>query len=131
MASDIFNIKDVDVLRLENAMKKYPKESEIVFNQYLHETAFSKFNKSIVHLIPVSARKNVPHAKFMEPLTSYNGNLLIRIGNKREVPWLHFTNDGSGTSRKKAPLNFMSRGVDNETETVIDEMIYKLEKIEV
>lgn len=125
MATVKFEIKNEDLQKIQEAILDYGNNAERDINDYLHSVAKNKFIESITNYIPVS---NVPkaHAKMSNPLGSESYNLSIVIKTKPKFNYLYFPQTGEGTSKKNAPNDFMQKGIDEEYNNVINDLLDKL-----
>ena len=128
MARASFGMSAEDVEKLQQAIINYGEGAEQVINDYLKTEAGDIFTESIVNLIPVSDR-NKKHAKNSSPLKAeQKENLSLYIHTKSQFNYLYFPQTGEGTSSGKAPNDFMEKGIDQKYDTVVNQMLDKLQK---
>ena len=122
MAGVRFDLKEEDVIKLQQAVSKFGEGAEEVIGEYLENEANEIFSESIISLIPVS-EKGKKHAKFSAPLTGdMEGVMSLYIHTKKPFHYLYFPDSGEGTSKGDAH-EFMEKGVDNQYDTVVNGII--------
>ncbi|EJV41738.1 hypothetical protein [Bacillus toyonensis] len=105
---------------LEANIKQLPDAAEMVINRDLGKKVFPIFEKSILGLIPISDRDK-PHAALYKSLSANTKeNLTLTIKPKAQYAYLVFPDLGVGTSKNRAPLNFMDHGVDKKAEQAVE-----------
>lgn len=113
---------------LEQAIKEYPDNAEKKINQYLHGKGYSTFEKAIQNAMPVSGRRwegKRPQAKGSKSLQDKDkgSNLEVTIRATNAYNYLYFPNDGSNTLHHFGNQQFFERGVEQETDTVVNDML--------
>lgn len=115
-----------DIYKLATKISRMGENTEAIINNYLRTRAPEKIVPSIVGLIPVSERKK-KHAKTSDPLKHQNFNLSVVVKEKQKTtPYLHFPNDGTGTSEGKTPKEFMEKGLEKVKDSMINDMLNEL-----
>lgn len=113
---------------LVKSLNGYGAEVESALNEYVHNEAPQKIKPAIEGLIPVSDRSKV-HARHSAPFgRQQNFNLAVKLITSKEFNYLVFPDEGLGTSKGKAPLDFTGRGLDAEMPVLIDEMSQLLQE---
>lgn len=134
-----FGFNDDDFNEIQQSIKRLGYSSEEVINDYLHNIAGKDITESITHFIPV-AKVDKTHKRI--PLIAKNSiwseqenfNLAVGISNslkgKRGTSfyYLYYVVTGTGTSKYKGPRDFMSKGLNQEYDNVVDGLINELEK---
>lgn len=126
MAKAKFEIKDEDIKKITELIKKVPQNAESTINNYLHNTGKDKIVKSITNFIPVS-RNFKKHAKTSKWSKTDNFNLAVQISNVGKFYYLYFPLTGTGTSNNKNPNDFFTKGMDIVYDDVVSEMLNELE----
>lgn len=115
-----------DIHKLATKISRMGENTEAIINNYLRTRAPEKIIPSIIGLIPVSERKK-KHAKTSDPLKHQNFNLSVVVKEKQKTtPYLHFPNDGTGTSEGKTPKEFMEKGLEKVKDSMINDMLNEL-----
>lgn len=120
-----FELHDVDVERIQNAILNVGPTSENVINDYLHSTGGGQIVKGITNLIPRS-KFGTHHARDNNWSEQTNYNLAVDISNslkgKRGTSfyYLYYVVTGTGTSKKIGPRDFMSEGMNREYDNVVN-----------
>lgn len=129
-----FGLEYSDYEKIRQAILRCGYSSEETINNYLHNTAGKKITKSIDNYIPRSPRTNVIHAKGNNWSEQNNFNLAVNIGNslkgKRGTSfyYLYYVVTGTGTNAQKGPRDFMSQGLNQEYNNIVDGLINELDK---
>ena len=127
MARANFGMSAEDVEKLQQEIMNFGEGAEQVINNYLKTEASQIFTESIVHLIPVSNKKK-RHAKNSNPLKAeQKENLSLYIHTKSQYNYLYFPQEAEGTSSGKTPNDFMQHGIDAKYDTVVNQMLEKLQ----
>ena len=127
MARANFGMAAEDVEKLQQAIINYGEGAEKTINDFLKTEASNIFTESIVNLIPVSDRDK-KHAKDSSPLKAeQKENLALYIHTKSQFNYLYFPQEAEGTSSGKSPNDFMQEGVDAQYDTVVNQMLDKLQ----
>lgn len=134
MSSVNFQIKQEDIIRLQEAMMRFGDESESTINDYFMGIGANIGVRAITSLLPTSGRtwkgKGKP-AKSSNPFQSDFVNLGFSIRSKKKYNYLYFPDQGSGTSLKNNPLEFMDKGLDKVYDDIVDGLLKGLKiKIE-
>lgn len=118
--------------RLIDKMKQIPEKSEKVLNEVLHNKSNKMAVKSIVEEMPISDVKNrirvKRHAKKSNPLKDETVNLGFKIRPRKPFEYLKYPDLGIGTSIKNEPQRFMRKGMENEVETITEDLNVALMK---
>ena len=123
-----FEISSEDIQRLQEPIMNYGNNAEQTINEFLNTEAKQMFSNSITNLIPVSDR-NKQHAKDAQPVKGeQNQNLSLYLHTPGKWHYLYFPDEGAGIKfANKAPYDFMRKGVEQESDNVINGMLNKLQ----
>lgn len=134
MSSVNFEIKQEDIIRLQEAMVRFGNESENAINDYLMGIGANIGVRSIISLLPTSGRTwkgKGKSAKSGNPFQSDFVNLGFSIRSKKKYNYLYFPDQAAGTSLGNSPLEFMDRGLDKVYNNIVDGLLKSLQiKIE-
>lgn len=113
---------------LEQAIKDYGGDSEKQINTYLHGKGYDSFEKAIKNAMPSSGRKWKGKPSPARRSNSVrdkekNENLAVTISAKKPYGYLYFPNDGSSTVHHFGNQQFFERGVEQETDNAINDML--------
>lgn len=125
MAGINFTLNFEDVEKIQQAINDYGDNAEDIINQCIHQEGKDRLIRSIENCMPVSDR-NKKHAKFSNSLTNKNFNLGVRITTKSKFNYLIFPMDAIGTSTGKSENPFMGKGVENEKDNIVNDILNKL-----
>lgn len=125
MAQTRFTLNDEDIKKIQAVISESKVNAEKVINNYLRTKAPEEIIPSIVGLMPVSERKK-KHAKTSDPLKYENYNLSIVVKTRSPYWYLQFPNDATGTSERKAPKEFMEKGLEKVKDSMINDMLNEL-----
>lgn len=126
MAKINFEMKREDVEKITNLLSKIPQNAEETINNYLHNEGKTKLVKSITNYIPVSP-KTTRHAKMSDWYETKNFNLALQIKNARKFYYIYFPLTATGTSIKKHPNDFFTKGIDVVYDDVVSEMLEEIQ----
>lgn len=124
-----FEVKYEDILRIEEKIKKFQGNAEEEMNRYLRDSAAQIMIDAIVAALPMSSRnksnwsKNRIHAKVGNPLEAEFFNLSVKVKSKKDFYYLQFPDQGTGTSEKKQPQNFMEQGLLTVYDQIVDGLL--------
>lgn len=134
MSSVNFQIKQDDIIRLQEAMVRFGNESESTINDYLMGIGANMGIRSIISQLPTSGRTwkgKGKSAKSGNPFQSDFVNLGFSIRSKKKYNYLYFPDQAAGTSSGNSPLEFMDRGLDKVYNNIVDGLLKSLQiKIE-
>lgn len=125
MAKVNFEMKQEDVEKIKKLLEAVPQNAEDTINNYLHNKGKEKLTNSITNYIPVSP-KTTKHAKNSEWYQTKDFNLAVQISNARKFYYLYFPLTATGTSIKKNPNDFFTKGVDRVYDDVVNEMMEEI-----
>ena len=123
-----FEISSEDIDRLQQAIMNYGNEAEQTINETLNNEAKQVFTNSITNLIPVSNR-NKQHARNANPVKGeQKENLSLYLHTPGKWHYLYFPDEAAGSKfAGKAPYDFMTKGVEAESDNVINKILDKLQ----
>lgn len=130
MSDGYISFDDLD--NLEQAMKEYEGDSEKQITTYLHGKGYSSFEKAIKNAMPESGkhwkRKAAP-ARRSNSIRDMDEseNLAVTISSAKRYQYLYFPNDGSNTNHHFGNQQFFERGVEQETDNAINDMLELLQ----
>lgn len=116
----------------EEALKDYGGEVEVKINGYLHGKGYDTFERAIRNAIPVSGRswkgkkssaKSSNSIRDKEP----SSNLSVTISTKKPFHYLYFPDDGSTTQHHFGNQQFFEKGVEQQTNHAIEDMVELLQ----
>lgn len=122
MAKVDFKLKQEDVDRFVARVEAFPGSIEVKVNDYLHNTAAPLVKDAIVDYLPIS-RKGKKHAKANEAFEVVQVNMGFVIRTEKHFNYLYFPDQGEGTSKKNQPQEFMTRGLNQVYEEIVDGML--------
>lgn len=140
-----FSLKDEDFEKIRKAILRCGTTSEEVLNDYIHNRASEKFIKRMDKYIPVAkidkTHRSIPiRAKGNKWFEQENYNLAVNISNSLKGKrgssfyYLYYVVTGTGTSEPSkrrsgvGGIDFMKKGIDEEYDNVVNEMLSELEK---
>lgn len=126
-------LKDDDILRIQEAMARSTGSTEKTISDYLHESGAQILIDDITRFIPVS-KKGKRHAKRNQWYDQENYNMAVGIANnlkgKRGTSfyYLYYVATGTGTSRKKGGIDFMEKGEAKAHSKMVDGVVAAVTK---
>lgn len=126
--SATFDVEYEEITDLEKAIKDYPGDAEEKINTYLHGEGYETFAKAIQNAMPVSGRnwkgKAAPakHAKSLQDKYK-DENLAVTVRATNKYNYLYFPNDGENTVRHVGNQRFFERGVEQEADNAVNDML--------
>lgn len=126
-----FKLKDSDIIKLDDQLKRIGDGVEDVVNEHLHTVTGKQMADSITQFIPVS-KKGKRHAKHSKWWEQKDYNLGVEISNsirgKRSFYYLYYVATGTGTSYRNGKRDFMQEGVDKAYDKIVNSLTEKLEE---
>ena len=131
MAYDIMalDVKDLEIL--EASIKAYGEGAEGIINSVLHDFGGKRIKGEIQQLLPVSGRTwrgKKAAAKSVDPFITIGSNLSVTISTKSGYGYLYFPDDGSSTRNHVGNQQFMRRGAERATDSIIERCLAELVK---
>ncbi len=121
-----YALDDEQYQRYCDAIFKATGNVEDKINNYLHNEGIKAAGESITKYLPVS-KKGKKHAKYSDWYAATPVNLGFAITSKKPYWYLCFVNEGSGTSQKSGGVPFIDMGMNNITDTIINNLIKVLD----
>ncbi len=123
-----FSLEYDDLKAFEEAVKAYPGNAEKKINKYLHGKGYSIFEKAIKNAMPVSGRtwkgkKNAAKTSNSIEDKNKDDNLSVTLHPPTRYNYLYFPNDGTNTERHIGNQRFFERGVEQESNQAINDML--------
>lgn len=123
-----YSVDYQQIEELESAIKQYQDGAEDKINRYLHGEGYDRFDTAIHNAMPESGRKwkgKKTAARQANSLQDKNKseNLAVTIRARTAYGYLYFPDDGSNTVHHQGNQRFFERGVEQETDTAINDMI--------
>lgn len=126
-----FNMYSSDVDKIVNSIKEFSGNAEREINDYLKTIGNKKLVEAVTYVTPVSVLGK-KHAKHNKPYKTENWNLSVVISPKKEFYYLGFVDEGSGTSYRQNHKDFMRRGLEDASESIVNDLVDRLsDKMEV
>lgn len=134
-----FSLKDEDLIRIRDGIKRCGVSSEEVLNNYLHNEASERLIKQMNYYIPVAkpdkTHKRIPiKAKGNKWYEQENYNLAVTIENslkgKRGTSYyyLYYVATGTGSNKYVGERNFLEKGLNDEYNNIVDGMLKVLDE---
>ena len=92
----------------------------------MHNEGKTKIVNSITNFIPVSPRTN-KHAKTSKWYETKDFNLALQIKNARKFYYIYFPLTATGTSEKKQPNDYFTKGINKVYDDVVSEMLTEIQ----
>lgn len=110
--------------QLQQTMQNYPEKALAEVNTLLHKDAGQLIQKNIQQLLPESGRtwsgKKTAASK-AKPFTQDNSEMLaVTVKSKNAYHYLYFPDDGTNTHHHAGNQQFMLRGAEQSTNSIID-----------
>lgn len=125
----VFKLDAAEFERLQQAMQKFPGNTEKTINEVLHNEASPLIQEAIRRLMPVSGinwKGKAPAAKTGNSLTDEKGNLFITVKTTKKYQYLYFPDDGTNTRRHIGNQQFFLRGGESQQTEIVDRCIKRL-----
>jgi hypothetical protein len=129
MAYDIMALDAKDLETLDESIKAYGEGAEGIINGVLHDFGGNRIKGEIHKLLPVSGRrwkKKKKAAKSTDPFNTIGGNLSVTISTKSGYGYLYFPDDGTNTRKHAGNQQFMRRGAERATDSIIGRCLAEL-----
>lgn len=131
MAYEIMALDAKDLETLGSSIKAYGEGAEDVINSVLHDFGGTRIKEEIQQLLPESGRNwkgKKAAAKRTDPFITIGSNLSIIVSTKSGYGYLYFPDDGSNTENHIGNQQFMRRGAENATDSIIERCLAELVK---
>ena len=125
-----FEIDYEEIRKLQEKFARIPNKVEARVNTILHSFGTKTVEDKIISRIPVSRKsKKKKHAKDAKPLKSTTFNLGFETKPKKTYNYLVFPDKGLGTSIGRAPDEFMTKGMNDGTPRILQEINDQLDQL--
>lgn len=118
-----------ETLNIIDKLNDLPDQAENIINEIIWNQGATLIQRNITNILPVSGRTwtgKAKSAKSSKPFQNKSENLGVVVKTKSKYNYLYFPNDGMNTKNHRGNQQFMKKGAENSTDTIVDMIVSEI-----